>query len=174
MHVAVPGTTGAAAPTADGSAAGVADTAAAAAAAAADTAAAAAAASHKRVLTDSQRENLAKKPCQACGRDLPPRSKKCPDCGAEQQLKTEAELAELLQPLEPYTGSGALPAAQDSTQAMANVAKRLQKPALLKQVSTGVVVGGTTGWWWEGGVSCKMRTLKLWNSTQSIQIPRHV
>jgi len=89
-------------------------------------------------LTDSQRENLAKKLCQACNRDIPPRSKKCsyPDCGAEQQLKTDVEMAELMQPIEPYTGSGQLPRVQNSTQALANVTKRVLHPQLLKQVSS--------------------------------------
>lgn len=96
-----------------------------------------AAAGSKRPLTDSQLENHKTKPCQECGRPIPPACKKCthPDCKAQQQLKSEQQRKELLQPMQPYVGRGALPQAQDSKQALANVEKRLLSTALLKQVS---------------------------------------
>ena len=92
----------------------------------------------KRVLTDSQRGNLAKKQCKDCGKDMPCASKSCKECNAVQQRKSELELLALQAPMQPYLpGQGEVPQLQDSTQALANVRKCFEKPAFLKLVSSG-------------------------------------
>lgn len=92
----------------------------------------------KRVLTDSQRGNLAKKQCKDCGKDMPCASKSCKECNAVQQRKRELELLALQAPMQPYLpGRGEVPQLQDSTQALANVRKCFEKPAFLNLVSSG-------------------------------------
>ena len=126
-----------------GAAAAAAAAAAGPAPAAAGAAAAAAPESRKRVLTESQLQNLCKKACTSCGEALPCASKKCRQCGAQQQLQSERERSALLQPLEPYCGRGDPPKAQNSTQALANVTKRFQKLSLVKEVSSTKAVAGS-------------------------------
>lgn len=103
-------------------------------------AAAAAAQSRKRVLTDSQLSNLNKKPCTACRASIECAHLTCPECRAKQEPKKVVERRSLQEPIAPYAAGGALPKLQDSTQALANVSKRFEHAALLKQVrNTGAV-----------------------------------
>jgi ribosomal protein L40E len=89
----------------------------------------------KRVLKDSQRDNLTKKLCRECGEDMPCASKSCKKCNAKQLLKSEIEQLALQAPMQPYLGCGKLPKEQDSPQALANVRKRLEKADVRKLVS---------------------------------------